>query len=468
MDIAPQLAIHFERGRDDVRALRYLGIAAARARQRFANREAIGYLEAALALLALLPDEDERRRRELELRVALGAALSDVYGFASEQVRENYDRASELCAAVGSGVEHFEILYACWYLHAMRAQRQETTALAAEMDVLARRLGTARHRMLADSALVRTATFDGRFTDAKNHMRRLRARQRRGELVVLSVKYGADPLVAATMHYALALWFLGDIGRAQTSVRDCLERARGLDDSFALSAALSQTALFELLCRNPAAGARWAEQAMSLSAEHGFAFWNAFASVLGGWALVQQGHAREGCAAIERALVAMQATGARFSSAFAYAFLAEGCLRAGVVADGLTAADAGLAVAHATLDRAYEPELWRLKGELLVAQSKVEGSKLKARSAKVGQRRPGTAGRAEACFQRALELARAAQAKSLELRAATSLARAWRAGGRTTEARKLLGGVCKWFGVRAGTADLVEARALLAELAGAR
>ena len=123
-----------------------------------------------------------------------------------------------------------------------------------------------------------------------------------------------------------------------------------------------------------------------------------------------------------------------------------------------------------TLDRAYEPELWRLKGELLLEQSKVQGPRVPERQRRPTRdqrprtRDPERRGEAEACFQRALELARASQAKSLELRAATSLARAWQARGRTAEARKLLGGVCKWFGTRAGTADLVEARALLGEL----
>jgi len=134
----------------------------------------------------------------------------------------------------------------------------------------------------------------------------------------------------------------------------------------------------------------------------------------------------------------------------------------------LTAANAGLAVAQTTLD-AYEPELWRLKGDLLLASS-------------VGERRRAQRGRregkpaagesdgqeAESCLRRALESACGAQAKSLELRAATSLARFWLSRGRAPEARALLGDVYKWFGARAVSADLAEARILLAETAAAR
>jgi DNA-binding winged helix-turn-helix (wHTH) protein/predicted ATPase len=464
MDIAAQLAIHFTRGRDDARALRYLEAAASRARQRFASREAIGYLDAALGMVALLPDNDERRRRELELRLLLGAALGDIHGFASERVRDNYERAFELCAAVGSAAQLFGVLYARWYFHAIRADRDEAIALAAELDDLARRLRSAEHRVVADTVLLRTALYDGRFAEVNPPMQRLRGPQSRRKHVAAAA-YGPDPLVVAMSHCAIALWFLGYPERAERMARSALARARESGHFLTLCAVLVQTAMVELLCRHAAEGDDLAKQAVSVSAEHGFAFWNAVACLLTGWAAVQQDQASEGSAVIERALAAMQATGTRFFSAFGYAFLAEGRLRAGAPADGLAAADAGLAVAHATLDRAYEPELWRLKGELFLAQSKVQGPKS---NVKAGDTRADTVVQGEACFQRALVLAGASQAKSLELRAATSLARAWQGRGCGTDARKLLGGICKWFGTRAGTADLVEARAQLAELAGVR
>jgi predicted ATPase len=450
IEFAPQLAIHFERGRDAERALRYLTAAGAGARQRFASGEAIDYLEAALALLARLPDEDERRRRELDIRLTLGAALSDIHGFASQRVRENYERAADLCVTVGSAAQLVEVLYARWYLHAMNADRDEAMAIAAQLEGLARRLATPGQWMLADSVQVRTALYDGRFADASRRMQRLLARRRGRKRVVATVTYGADPLIAATSHSAIALWFLGHPGRAQASARVAVARARESGHYFTLSAVLMQAALVELLCRNTKRGDDLAEQAASLSAEHGFALWSALASLLRGWALVQQGQASEGSGAIERSLAAMQATGTRFLSAFAYAFLAEGRLRAGASADGLAAADAGLAVARATLDRAYESELWRLKGELLLRVN----------------RRPPSRSREEAerCLRHALDLARTAQAKSLELRAATSMARAWQARGRAADARTVLGGVCKWFGARPAFVDLVDARALLAEL----
>ena len=465
MEIAPELAIHFERGRDDVRALYYLTAAAAGARRRFASREAIAYLEAALGLVALLPEEDERRRREFALRLPLAAALSDVHGFASERVREEYERTSALCVAVGSRAQHFDVLYARWYFHAMRGERDAATELAAEMEDLARRLGMAENRVVADSVLVRTALYDGRYADAIHVMQSRLAREPRRER---ARDYGPEPVIVAISHSAIAHWFLGHPMRAQTTARAAVARARESGDPFTLSAVLTQAALVDLLSRNTLEGKALAEQATSLSAEHGFAFWNALASVLRGWALVQQGPAPEGCVEIERGLTAMEATGARFFTAFAYAFLAEGRLRSDAFADGLTAANAGLAVAQTTLD-AYEPELWRLKGELLLA-SFVGERRRAQRGRREGKPAAGESDgqEAESCLRRALESACGAQAKSLELRAATSLARFWLSRGRAPEARALLGDVYKWFGARAVSADLAEARILLAETAAAR
>jgi len=131
----------------------------------------------------------------------------------------------------------------------------------------------------------------------------------------------------------------------------------------------------------------------------------------------------------------------------AYALLAEGYLDTGGPIEGLAAAEKGLELSRTTLDNSWEPELWRLRGELLL---QMDGQR--SRSA------------AERCFHRALTLARASKARSLELRAATSLARAWQRRGRMTDARRLLAGICGWFGTRRAGTDLEEARTLLRQL----
>jgi predicted ATPase len=113
---------------------------------------------------------------------------------------------------------------------------------------------------------------------------------------------------------------------------------------------------------------------------------------------------------------------------------------------GLTILTEALTLVYKTGERWYEPELYRLKGDLLLQQS------------------PDNADEAESCFQQAITIAQNQSAKSWELRAATSLARLWQSQGKRKEAYNLLSPVYGWFTEGFDTADLIDARALLDEL----
>jgi predicted ATPase len=133
--------------------------------------------------------------------------------------------------------------------------------------------------------------------------------------------------------------------------------------------------------------------------------------------------------------------------------LAEAYGKAGQTEEGLSALAEALERADKTEERFYEAELYRLKGELTLKQSSAPG--LESRVQK----------EAEACFQKAIEIARRQQAKSLELRAVMSLSRLWQRQGKQKEARQMLGEVYNWFTEGFDTKDLQEAKALLQELA---
>jgi len=460
-EIASELAIHFERGGDYRRALRYLAAAAARAQQRFAGREAGAYLEAAIALAARVPDAGERRWRELELRLALAPIQSDLAGPASEIHLENCEHAYDLCRAFGDPGQLFQILYALVHVHVARADEIRALDTVRELDELAQRLGTIEHRLLADSVLARAAALHGRYNDACRIAEGPLSAHLHGEISQHPRVSGVDPVIEANCCYGYALWFLGYIDRALATLRDSVVWAERPDvPPLTKAAALTYMAVLELLQRNPAEVRRVADQAGDVTAEHGFRFWNAIAAALRGWARVHQGEVREGIREIQAARAAHAATGARVFSTPILAFLAEAHLRGGEHVPGLAAADEGLRVAETTLDRSYWPELWRLRGELLLAASAANQS----RAPRGGRARAAAESgweEAEACLRRALDLARGTEAKSLELRAATSLARMLRARGRSGDARALLEGICPWFGADTTSLDLIEARALL-------
>src|SRR5262249_35802780 len=154
----------------------------------------------------------------------------------------------------------------------------------------------------------------------------------------------------------------------------------------------------------------------------------------------------EGLAQVRQGLAAWRATGAALNLPYLYTLLAEAAASLGHPEEGLQ----GLAEAHTLVEqhdeRYWEAEICRLRGVLLLRQ-------------------PGTPqAEAEACFQQALDVARRQQAKSLELRAAISLARLWQQQGKRAEARDLLGPIYGWFTEGFDTADLQEAKALLEQL----
>jgi DNA-binding winged helix-turn-helix (wHTH) protein/tetratricopeptide (TPR) repeat protein len=449
--IAALLATHFERGADAQRALHYLTVAAAGAQQRFAGREAIRYLESAIALTARLPDPSARLRRELELRIALAPLLNDLNGFASDELLANCERAHEVCVEVGTSTQLFQVLYALCHVHVVRAELTLTQTTLQQLDDLARQFGTAEHRLLTDSAFARCYSFQGRFSEARRIFEGPLASARRAGVAPNPPAHGPDPVIMANAHCAYVLWFLGHPDRARTIVRAALvEAGRTGVSPFTQAAALGLSALLEMLCRNPSDVARLAEQLSTVSAEYGFRFWAAIGSALSGWARISCGQVGEGIAEIERARALHAATGARLFSTHILAFLAEAHLGAGDVATGLERAEEGLRLAETTFDRSYWPELWRLNGELLLARSGTERGRTATSSRKEG----------EACLRRALDLAGEMEAKSLELRAATSLARAWLERGRAADAAKLLAGILACFADSPESPDLRDARAL--------
>jgi predicted ATPase len=172
--------------------------------------------------------------------------------------------------------------------------------------------------------------------------------------------------------------------------------------------------------------------------------WFGHATVCRGVALAGLGHHAEGIAQIHTGLAAWHATGARLLDTQWLGFLAEAHLQAGQLDDALAGLDRAAETAVATGESHYQAELYRVRGVVL---------------AKTGEQV-----KAAACLRRAIDTARSQQAKSLELRAATSLARLWAEQGQRAEARDLLAPVYGWFTEGFDTADLRDAKALLDEL----
>jgi len=189
-------------------------------------------------------------------------------------------------------------------------------------------------------------------------------------------------------------------------------------------------------------------RAMAVATEQGVRFRVAFDATLRGWVLGAQGHVTEGIAQMSQGLAVYQTTGAQTNQPWFLAVPATLHGRAGQWEDAQQRMAEAVAAMSAVGQIYYQAEVHRLKGELLLQQNSANHAA------------------AETCFQHAISIAQTQQAKSLELRAATSLARLWQRQGKREEARQVLGDVYGWFTEGFDTADLQEAKALLEALAG--
>lgn len=197
------------------------------------------------------------------------------------------------------------------------------------------------------------------------------------------------------------------------------------------------------LRREPQALQTQAEAAIALCTKQGIMLYLVVAAVLRGWLLAEQDQAEEGIAQISQSLAAFQSAGAYIFRPYFLILLAEAYENNSQIEEGLKALDEALAMIDKGGERLYEAEVYRLKGELLM------------------QTETNKEDEAEIRFKQALELARQQQAKSLELRAAVSLGRLWRAQGKHEETHQMLAEIYNWFSEGFDTVDLREAKALL-------
>ena len=206
---------------------------------------------------------------------------------------------------------------------------------------------------------------------------------------------------------------------------------------------------------------------MTCATELGFAGWVGHGLILGGWALAAQGHGAAGIAQIRQGLNTRQSTGADLARPYWLALLAEVHGEMGQAEEGLSVLAEAFTEVRRTGERWWEAELYRLKGELLLRQAlgKEASQAGPATLSMVPKTEQSLATEAEAAFHQALEIARRQQAKSLELRAAMSLAQLWQCQGKRKAARQLLAEIYGWFTEGFDTVDLRDAKTLLEALA---
>jgi predicted ATPase len=273
------------------------------------------------------------------------------------------------------------------------------------------------------------------------------------------------------------LWFLGYPDQALEKSRAALALAQKLSHAFSMAFAFIFAAITHQFRGEGPIAQEQTEAAITLCKEQRFPVWLAYGTVLQGWVLANQQPSEAVITTIRKGIAAWRATGAEASLPLLLAMLAEAYGKAGQAKEGLTVLEEALAIAQKNHERYYEPELYRLKGELSL-QSEVRSPESEVKTSlgqvKTSQDKsavsdprplaPDPQSEAEACFHRAIAIAREQSTKSLELRAVMSLARLWQQQGKQHAARNILSEIYGWFTEGFETVDLQAAKSLLDQL----
>jgi len=441
-DHCGELAHHFSCSGNSDKAVEYLQRAGQLAIRQSANQEAIRQLSAALELLRAQPGDAAHTERELDLLLMLGPVWMTVKGYAAPEVEATYTEALKLCRQLGETPQRFPALMGLRTFYHVRGDLQTAHELGEQLLVLAETTGEPGLLLEAHRVLGGGLFKLGRLAESRSHLEQaldLYDPQRYRAHVFL---YGMDPGVFALSFLAWVLWHQGFPDQALERSRQALALAEQLAIPHVTAYALIFAAEIHLNRQEVARAQQRAEAAMALAVDEGFPLLSTWGRILQGWAEVAQGQPQAGIEQIRAGLEAYRCTGAEVWVTHFLALLAEACEQAGRVQEGLDVLQEALAVIEKNQEHIYEAELHRIQGLLL-------------------QRRGADA---EACFDRAIAVARQQGARSLQLRAELSLARLWREQGKTDEARRMLEQICGGFSEGGDSADRRAARMLLDEL----
>jgi class 3 adenylate cyclase/tetratricopeptide (TPR) repeat protein len=436
------LAHHAVRGRVPDKAVRYLREAAFKAAARSANREAVEFFSSALEMLKSLPPTANTRATELDTLIKMGPALIAAKGGSSAEVEASYLRARELADQLDDATQRFPALWGLWYVNYTRGHYDEARTAGERLLVAAQGGDDSGQLLEAHHALWATLSGSGRARAAIEHMERglaLYDCKRHGGQAFL---YGGhDAGACCRWHLAVNCWLLGDYSKSVDMLGEALRLIEELKHPLTTVAGLWFVGWVHFQRGDRPATKAVVERLLALAREYGISGWSDIGILL---------HCVSGARLDRRELSELRhripgiGTTA-WRRVFCRCALAQLYIDAGHCDEGLAVLGEGISA----VDRAafYAPEVHRLEGEL------------RARIA------PSDPGEAEACFRKARDLAGERHEKSLELRAATSLAQLWRSQGRHAEARAVLAPVYGSFSEGFDLPDLKQAKVLLDQLA---
>lgn len=438
--VAGELAGHYQIAGMLEQAFAYFQQAANVAKQIYAHSEVVNYLQKAITIAQLLPPSSVSPAMASDLWYALGLAQVFVYDWGHEAVASSWQKAHELATQAGNPAQRCQALLSLSTVACNRGEWRKARELreralsvakeSADLFLINRMLGNLAVSLKHLGELARAATYfqaDPDFTYAPARL--------------TFTGTGGFP-AGIFVHRAQCLWLFGFPEQALTCGRHVLAIRHQDIDFMGRFPVLTFTGMLYSFLRDVCTVQALGEELIEISTKYDFPLFVLDGQMLTGWALAQQGDAQRGIPLIQNGLDDERKRGIRMFEPYHRSLLAEALALAGELEEALDQVTTALAYAEESGNCYWNAHLLKLKGDFLLALV-------------------ASADEVERWYQQAIATARQQGAKSLELRATTSLCRLWQGVGKGEAVRPLLTEIYGWFTEGFDTVDLQEAKALL-------
>lgn len=442
------LARHFSEANVAEQAINYFLQAGKRSQERSANTEAISQLRSGLELIDSLEESTQRDQQELGLLTTLGVVYMATLGWASNEVGETFQRAREVCEKLGARDQLFNIVWGTWGWRLLRAEYDICLELAADSAQLADELQHPAILMEAPWIPGLAHFYRGNFSESLEHLSLGFSRWDRETSLTTTLATGQNCGATYQSYIGLSKWYLGYPDQALEWMQKSVDLADDLEHPFTQGLCLWHASWLHSLLRDGKSTQEFGDRAFQIASEQSFPIWKFLGMVSQGFAMHLHGKSGAGIELMEMGGGALlEVLGSMLNLPHVCHYAASVHMSLGNYDAALAHLDRELEHCHKTNGKYTLAEVHRLRGECLLAQSDTNQAD------------------AERCFRDAISIAQQAEAKSWELRAATSLARLLETQDKRDEARSTLSVVYDWFTEGFETPDLIDARKLMDELA---
>ena len=441
------LAHHLTEAGLTEKAIGYWLQAGKNAALRSANLEAIAHLQRGIEVTGQLPAGEAKDRSELDLQLVLGPCLSATHGPAAGNALATFARARELCERLGQPPEYLQVMFWLATASVVRGELPQALDAIADLPSAAEARGNQPALLNGIRGQGMILMFMGQIVEAREALGRaielFDASQEADRTAARTA--GQDAGVSILVLMAWVLWILGQVDEAVSRMTAALERADAVHHAHTHAYAWYYASVLHALRGEPAIAQGYAERCLAISEQHGFSHWLGLSRAIRGISAALLDASAGRLDEVKTSLEEYQRAGYQLGLTVQFVLLCPALLLRNQPEAALEIIDHGLSIVSQNSERFCEAELYRLKARALLMRGTAEIE-------------------AESLLDQALRTARGQQARSLELRAATDLARLWMRKGKRAEARDVLESTYRCFSEGFDTPDLKEANAVLVQL----